>query len=187
MEIIDSAHSIRQTSRPLNVSTLILAAIFIATCLPTLSQAEDSPALTLAESSAGSSDWAYRPEEGDVTAENPPGFCWRHQSGIVRWELRFTAIDTEKQHELTFEGVTLPTYRPSTTWRPGRYAWSYRGFNAKNESTNWSVQRRFTIPETATAMPMPSREVLLNRIPDAHPRLRPSAGLGVRRPSIRSS
>ena len=156
---------------------------FLATAFPLLvislitlfftpiASADDPPALTLDESPAGSSDWGYRPEDGSTTAENPPGFCWRDQSGIVRWELRFTALDTPEEHQMSFDGATLPAYRPSNTWATGRYSWSYRGFNTDSESTNWSADRQFTIHASAASMPMPSREALLDRIPDAHPRL----------------
>ena len=44
--------------------------------------------IRLDERPAGSMDWGYRPAAGSVSPVTPPTFCWRPQSGIVRWELR---------------------------------------------------------------------------------------------------
>ncbi len=67
-------------------------------------------------------------------------------------------------------------YRPaagavSQASPPGVYHWRYRAADREGNRTDWSRSRTFTIPDGATAMPMPPRGQLLGRIPKSHPRL----------------
>lgn len=143
-----------------------LALLLLAT--PALQAADP---IALDQRPAGPSEWGYRPADLSLAAENPPGFCWRPQSKIVRWEV---AIAEEQDLKAVVDhatDLTLATYRPSKPLAPGRYVWAYRGFTADGDATEWSTPRRFEIPAAAKPMPMPPRKELLARIPTQHPRL----------------
>ncbi len=124
---------------------------------------------TLDERPAEPGEWGYRPEEGTTVATNPPSFSWRPQSGLT-WEVdcRPTA---ESGWPYTVSGLTFNVHCPPRTFPAGTYRWRYRGLDADGKPTSWSRARTFTIPADAVAMPMPPREELLARIPQAHPRL----------------
>ena len=145
-------------------STLVL---LISLC-PGRSMAEE---LTLDEKPAGSSEWGYRPAEATESPVNPPAFCWRPQKQIVSWELACKREDGTVKDEYSVADVRLNVHCPPRVFPPGEYSWRYRGVDAGGKKTNWSRHRGFTIPQSAVAMPMPSRQELLARIPKSHPRL----------------
>lgn len=130
-----------------------------------------SAELALDESPVRDGEWGFRPAAGTVSAVNPPGFCWRPQRGIVAWELECRAEQPNEGKPYTAAGIRFNVHCPPRTFPPGRYVWRYRGHNAKGVHTAWSRTRSFEIPKTAVAMPMPSRDELLRRIPKRHPRL----------------
>ena len=136
--------------------------------LPVAVAAETLP---LDERPAGSSDWGFRPENGAKSATNPPSFSWRPQSKITSWEVRCRPDDGQKGTEYRQDGIQWNVHCPSRTFAPGKYRWQYRGRDEKGRETNWSEERAFTVAEDSVAMPMPAKEELLARIPQAHPRL----------------
>ncbi|MBM4088787.1 MAG: DUF4962 domain-containing protein, partial [Planctomycetes bacterium] len=73
------------------------------------------------------------------------------------------------EHHAT--GIEFSVYCPPEVLPAGTYWWRYRGTDKDGSESNWSEARTFTIPDRAVAMPMPPRDELLARIPDAHPRL----------------
>ena len=127
--------------------------------------------LKLDESPAGHDEWGYRPETGTVSEVNPPGFSWRPQKEIARWEIQCAADDSFDTLSYQANDIELNVHCPPQAFPPGRYVWRYRGTNRQGNQTGWSRPRTFTIPEDAAAMPMPPREELLARIPQDHPRL----------------
>jgi hypothetical protein len=122
----------------------------------------------LDETPAGPGEWGYRPAEGSVLAVTPPGFSWRPQKGIVRWEIEVSAND---EALFTASDIRFNVYCPPRAIAPGAYAWRYRGFDAKGLPTRWSRTRGFKIAPDARPLPLPRREDLLARIPKTHPRL----------------
>ncbi|MCK4628188.1 MAG: DUF4962 domain-containing protein, partial [Sedimentisphaerales bacterium] len=127
-------------------------------------------AIKLNEQPVEEREWGYRPREGEVSGVNPPGFVWRYQKGLV-WETECARDKRFKDVEYRAQDVELNVHCPTRIFKPGIYYWRYRGKDANGHYTNWSQVRRFTISAEAAAMPMPTREELLKRIPKSHPRL----------------
>lgn len=125
----------------------------------------------LDETPAGDDEWGYRPAAGSVSEASPPGFCWRPQRGIVRWELECGRGEDVEKIEYRATDIGMNVHWPPQTFAPGRYTWRYRGVDGQGNHTNWSQSRAFTVAENAASMPMPPREKLLARIPQEHPRL----------------
>jgi hypothetical protein len=128
-------------------------------------------AIELDERPAGSSDWGYRPEQGDVSGTNPPSFSWRPQSKITSWEVRCRPSEGAKAADYQQDRIQWNVHSPGRLFVPGEYRWQYRGSDEQGGQTNWSRERTFTIPQDAAEMPMPGKRELLARIPAAHPRL----------------
>ena len=145
-------------------STLVLT-VFLAVGPATAAE------LTLDEAPARDSEWGYRPAEASESPMNPPGFCWRPQKEIERWELSCKRTDGRKGGEYSIDDVRMNVHCPPRVFPPGEYSWRYRGVDSSGKQTNWSRPRKFVIAKDAVAMPMPPREELLARIPKSHPRL----------------
>ena len=137
-------------------------ALILLTVTPSVLPAET---IDLDERPAGSSDWGYRPHDRGASATNPPSFCWRPQSKISRWEVRCLPTGGAEGTEYQQDGIRWNVHCPARLFDPGEYRWQYRGLDDQGRHTKWSMERTFTIPETAAAMPMPSKDQLLGRIP----------------------
>lgn len=112
----------------------------------------------------------YAPEDGEATSVNPPAFVWLPVEGVDRWLLQYAPDgDFDGPETVTIEDWPLTVFTPHETLRPGAWAWRY-GF-ATDAGPAWSKARHFTIPEDATAFPLPRIEEVLERIPDEHPRV----------------
>lgn len=114
--------------------------------------------------------WGYRPGEGAASETNPPSFSWRPQQGLT-WKIQ-CARDSDFS-DVVYErtGIEYNVHCPAETFEPGRYAWRYRGQGEDGDRTAWSRVRTFRIAGDAVRLPMPERSELIDRIPDAHPRL----------------
>ena len=151
-----------------SVTHLIAAVLFTALVfVPGLAVAQ-VPGLD--ESPAVGGEWGYRPAEGVVSQVNPPSFSWRPQKGLT-WELECSRDATFKKDDYLARNLKFNVHCPPRVFRPGTYAWRYRGKDAKGKVTRWSKIRMFRIAQDAAALPLPSREELLSRIPKRHPRL----------------
>jgi hypothetical protein len=126
--------------------------------------------LKLDERPAEPGEWGYRPAAGSVSQVNPPTFSWRPKAGLT-WEIQCAHDSEFKKIEYQVKGIEFNVHCPPRTFKPGTYAWRYRGKDSKGQYTNWSQLRRFTIAPDAVEMPMPTREELISRIPKSHPRL----------------
>lgn len=132
--------------------------------------------LPLDETPAAQSEWGYRPAEGAASEINPPNFSWRPQKGITRWQLTISASaedDSEAAADkgLDFQDIEFNVFTPPQTLAPGSYRWRYRGFDDRGRNTAWSQARLFQVLDDSVDLPMPSRQELLQRVPDRHPRL----------------
>ncbi|MCH5372462.1 MAG: DUF4962 domain-containing protein, partial [Planctomycetes bacterium] len=138
-----------------------------------LSSAEPVPSLPLDETPARESEWGYRPDDGSNSQVNPPNFSWRPQAGIAHWQIEWGRDGSSPGDPATSgaAGIEFHVFTPPKSLEPGKYWWRYRGFDRDGAATVWSRLRSFQIDRDAITMPMPSREELLKRIPDSHPRL----------------
>ncbi len=141
-----------------------------ALCLLFASSLAFSKPPTLDEQPAKAGEWGFRPADGAVSKTNPPAFSWRPQRG-VDWELLVSDAAEKSRTIYRRSGIQINVHCPPESFPPGRYTWRYRGKNKDGAFTQWSAQRTFTIGEDAVNMPLPPREELLSRIPEAHPRL----------------
>ena len=123
----------------------------------------------LDESPAKLEELVHQPTEGLTVAINPPSFNWRSNNDIIHWEL----VVRDEKGATVYEAkrISLNTNTPPKEFKPGRYSWQFRGIDASGAPTAWSLKRNFTVPRDARIMPLPTREVLLGRIPKTHPRV----------------
>ena len=116
-------------------------------------------------------EWGFRPEEGEITAENPPSFVWRPQHAAVSYELEVAQDPEFEQIAWEADVHEYNAHRPPTALDPGAYHWRVRFIDDEERESAWSEVRAFTIPEDAAHFPLPAREELFASVPDGHPRL----------------
>ncbi len=127
--------------------------------------------LKLDEGPAEPGEWGYHPTADLNLQVNPPSFSWRPQKGLT-WEIECASDTKFKNIEYRAENLEFNVHYPPITFEPWTYHWwRYRGKDRQGRYTNWSETRHFSVEKDALAMPIPSREELLSRIPKTHPRL----------------
>jgi hypothetical protein len=132
---------------------------------------ESSDTLKLDQSAAEAREWGYRPSEGSTPPVNPPAFCWHPQKNIERWQVRVYR-GTGDRIAYQADGVDMSVHTPPHPFEGGSYRWQYRGMADSGKWTEWSKERSFRVdPSVSEPMPMPTKEELLDRIPQEHPRL----------------
>ena len=138
--------------------------------------------LELDETPARPGEWGFRPAEGSVSQVTPPGFSWRPQKNAASYDLQCAADSNFEDVKYEARGVTFNVHCPSRTLPEGRWYWRFRFTNRAGATSEWSIVRMFTIATDANALPLPSRDDLLARIPQRHPRLfvRPEQMPGLR-------
>ena len=127
--------------------------------------------LELDETPARPGEWGFRPAEGSVSQVTPPGFSWRPQKDAESYDLQCAADSNFEDVKYEASGVTFNVHCPPRTLPEGRWYWRFRFTNRAGETSEWSIVRMFTIATDANALPLPSRDDLLARIPQRHPRL----------------
>lgn len=128
-------------------------------------------ALVPDETPAGPGEWGFRPPDGKVSAVNPPGFVWRPQKDAATYEMQI-ASDANFDTVIHEAGeLQLDCHCPSEPLKPGTYYWRFRYTTTDGQISDWSSIRSFTVDENSTIFPMPTRQELLSRIPQKHPRL----------------
>ncbi|MBN2295338.1 MAG: DUF4962 domain-containing protein [Pirellulales bacterium] len=154
---------------PRFLTAMLFAVIISFSSISTASTATEP--IELDQRPASESEWGYRPAPGSSSETNPPAFSWRPQKGIVSWQVEARQCDPDGGEKYLAENITFNVHCPARTLAPGKYVWRYRGVDKDGRKTEWSIERKFTIPADATKMPMPKRSELLVRIPKSHPRL----------------
>ncbi|HPD17046.1 MAG TPA: DUF4962 domain-containing protein [Planctomycetota bacterium] len=136
---------------------------FAAACLAGELAVDDSP--------GGPGEWGFRPTEGEASDVNPPGFVWRPQKGAASYEFEVSRDAAFAQPGYRAEGLHYNAHCLPKPLERGPWHWRFRYKNGRGEPSAWSQVRAFTVAENAVEFPMPPREELLSRIPQAHPRL----------------
>ncbi|MBM4153644.1 MAG: DUF4962 domain-containing protein [Lentisphaerae bacterium] len=115
-------------------------------------------------------EWGFRPFDGFAVSRNPPAFVWRPQKDAVSYELEIAraggAPGAVVCRDLPFNACC-----PTGALAAGTWSWRFRFATRTGATSGWSRARRFTLEDSAVVFPMPPREVLLARVPAAHPRL----------------
>ncbi len=142
--------------------------LVLAVLLPSVAW---SAAPVLDEAPAVEGEWGYRPDHGTVTDVTPPAFSWRPQKGLADWTVECHRGDRLGEMVYQATDIRFNVHCPATPFAPGTYTWRYRGRDQQGQATGWSRARTFRVPADAAALPMPTREELLARLPKQHPRL----------------
>jgi len=159
--------------------TLISAALLSVTV---------SADVALDETPAKPGEWGHHPPEGAVSQVTPPAFAWRPQDrkAVATYEVQCARDDafTDALYEAT--GIVYNVHCPPRVFEAGTWHWRFRYVSKTGETSPWSKVRAFTIAESATQMPLPTKDDLLARIPKAHPRLflRPEQLADLRKRSV---
>ncbi len=140
------------------------------TCLLGLPAASAEP-LEVDDRPGTTEEWGFRPGDGATIEITPPGFAWRPQKNAGTYEIQCSAEAEFSKIEYTADGIVYTVHTPSRTLPSGKWFWRFRYMGPGNEASEWSDVRSFTIAENAREMPLPPKEELLTRLPDAHPRL----------------
>ena len=151
----------RRNRRRLLVTLLMLLPVILA------GNTAGAEILELNERPAEPGEWGYRPAEASVSQTDPPSFSWRPENGLT-WEIECTQAGSIAY---SVSDIRFNVHCPPKAFGSGQYTWRYRGRDEKDQVTNWSQRRRFTIAADAAALPLPPRDELLDRIPTSHPRL----------------
>ena len=135
----------------------------------------NSNLMMLDEPDAGRLTIQYGPCETTQITENPPRFTWLPtlEDG-AQYMLR---IGTDEKYAdkttQTYNNIQLNFFTPDTVLAPGEYVWSYAVSSPDNSNTlsNWSTNRRFSVPQDLPETALPQREVRYKNSNKDHPRL----------------
>jgi hypothetical protein len=108
------------------------------------------------------------PANGQVQAQNPPGFAWaRYATGPASYEIEITPIGGSPVKAV----VDRNWYLPTKAMALGNYTWRVRPAN----SSDWSSPRSFSITSKSTVFEVPDNATLRARIlAKARPRSLPA-------------
>jgi hypothetical protein len=139
------------------------------------------------ERDAAPGEWGFRPKTREVSAVNPPNFSWRPQDDAAHYALEISGSESFEDVVYRAEKIAFNVHTPTQSLPAGDYYWRFRCAESREELSEWSRTRQFSLSGDATKLPLPGRETLLKRIPNTHPRLfiRPEdvAGLKERKDS----
>ena len=127
-------------------------------------------ALTVNDNKGAAKEWGFRPDSNSTIEVTPPPFCWRPQSGAQEYELQASRTTDFTIIDYTVSGIELNVHCPPQIFKSGKWYWRFR-FRAKQDWSEWSQVRTFSIADDARPMPLPTKAELLKRIPKTHPRL----------------
>jgi hypothetical protein len=108
------------------------------------------------------------PANGQVQAQNPPGFAWaRYATGPASYEIEITPVGGSPVKAT----VDRNWYLPTKAMALGNYTWRVRPAN----SSDWSSPRSFSITSKSTVFEVPDNATLRARISaKARPRSLPA-------------
>jgi hypothetical protein len=108
------------------------------------------------------------PSNGQVQAQNPPGFAWaRYETGPAAYEIEITPVGGSPVKAT----VDRNWYLPTKALKLGNYTWRVRPAN----SNDWSSPRSFSITSKSTVFEVPDNATLRARIMSkARPRSLPA-------------
>ena len=147
---------------------VIIGAVLLLAATPRQAAARQPE---LDETPARPGEWGFRPAGGSVSQVTPPGFSWRPQKDAASYDVQCARDSGFEDVAYEASGVTFNVHCPPQTLPAGRWFWRFRFHDGSGAVSDWSRGRAFTIASDANALPLPSREDLLARIPAGHPRL----------------
>lgn len=145
------------------VSLLMLSAV--------AARAGDEATLVVDETPGSPAEWGFRPADSAVVHETPPAFVWRPQDRVLTYTVQVARSADFAEVAYEADGLHYNAHRPASTFDAGVWYWRFRYELPSGEQSQWSQPRGFTIADDAAALPLPTRDELLSRIPQGHPRL----------------
>ncbi|MGI5819199.1 MAG: DUF4962 domain-containing protein [Armatimonadota bacterium] len=136
-----------------------------------LREARTEELLRFDDTPARPEEWGFRPSQDETAAVNPPSFVWRPQHAAIAYEVQVVRDEAFEQIAYSARIDEYTAHRPPRVLDPGTYLWRVRFIDHEERESAWSVARRFTIPDDAAQFPMPTREEMMARVPEGHPRL----------------
>ena len=113
-----------------------------------------------------------RPTQGKVVQQNPPDFSWRPQPNAATYSFQLAQDEAfPRDSAVEIAGLRYNVYSHSEALRTGAWHWRVRYANDEGVASEWTKPVGFTVPATAKPFPVPRPDVLLARIPRAHPRI----------------
>lgn len=115
----------------------------------------------------------YRPDDHTILHENPPRFTWMAASvENERYVLEIASSpDFSEAHTIRVEDLPYPFFTPDHPFEPGTYYWRYTLWQNGGPAAEWSIVRRFTVPNVLPETPLPSRRDRYANTASGHPRL----------------
>ncbi len=123
------------------------------------------------ETLAQEGEWGFRPHEGVELQMNPPAFAWRPQRGAVSYQLQCSKDDAFNQIDYQISDWHFNVHTPPDRFKSGKWYWRFRFVTHDNVTSEWSQTRQFSIATDAKLFTLPSRDELIRRIPNEHPRI----------------
>lgn len=100
----------------------------------------------------------YSPADGETTTLNPPPFRWLPSGQNAKYALQIdTTPDFNSPEAINFGGMEWCAQMLREQLKPGTWYWRY-GVEMGDFPTQWSMTRRFTVPEDADAWSYPEPE-----------------------------
>jgi len=112
----------------------------------------------------------YSPDEGEISATNPPAFIWLPAENIDSYFVQYSRSESfMPEQTTTVRDIDMTVYIPTETMETGFWYWRY-GYS-DSEGDHFSRTRQFEIPESAVDFPFMPVEEVVDRIPEHRPRL----------------
>jgi len=113
----------------------------------------------------------YLPPE--TATVNPPAIAWMPEKAATAdatWNLQVAKADAKDWNSPVFD-ITTPwlLYTHTKVMDEGSYKWRYRFVTKDNKTSNWSIERTFTIPANTPTCPRPETSEVAKNIPVEHP------------------
>lgn len=113
-----------------------------------------------------------QPKDKLICNQNPPGFTWGNVPDVEAWELEIARDKEFTDIVYHNDKIIHNAFTPQITLDTGiSLYWRVRYYQPGQEVSLWSKVREFKISGDATPFDVPDIEVLLDRIPQTHPRI----------------
>ncbi len=155
------------------IITLILAVCMLVSVMPNVAFAAGE--LTLPDTYKEyfpdiSTNTPFRPVHEYLYRQNPPTFTWPAINGAESYDVIICADEALTDVRYEKKGVKDNFILFDTTFEENVYYWWAMRYNKGNQSSEWSVARRFKLASDSVELIFPTKEQILDAIPESHPR-----------------
>ena len=155
------------------IITLILAVAMLISAMPTVSFAAGE--LTLPDIYKEyfpdiSTKTPFRPVHQYLYRQNPPTFTWPAIDGAESYDVIICADEALTDVRQEKKGVKNNFILFDTTFEENVYYWWALRYHKGSDVSEWSVARRFKLASDSVELIFPTKERVLEAIPQSHPR-----------------